>query len=131
MIAPQVPTITKNVTQTSVDAGTGDWTVTYDVTVTNPDPAVATTYSLSDELPFASGVTVNAVVTSSDTAPSVTWDGLTDTAVATDVVLPAAATHTYTVTATADLGTLDPESATATASSTRVKRAQDSATSPG
>ena len=107
------PTVTKSVTSTTVDVN-GVWTIVYDIQVTNPDATYSTRYSLDDRLQFATGVTIDsAQIDSSDGSPSATWDGLTDIAVVTGQALPAAATHHYTVTVTADPGAFDAESAAA------------------
>lgn len=107
------PAISKRVTSTTVDAD-GMWTIVYDVAVTNTDATYSTRYSLDDDLQFAAGVSIDsAEVTSSDATVSPSWDGQSDTAVSTNVPLPAATTHNYTVTVTADPGAFDTESAAA------------------
>ncbi|WP_325483452.1 hypothetical protein, partial [Microbacterium sp.] len=104
------PVISKRVISTTVDAN-GVWTIVYDVAVTNPDATYSTRYSLDDELQFAAGVSIVAAeVASSSAAVSPSWDGQSDTAVSANVPLPAATTHTYTVTVAADPGAFDTES---------------------
>lgn len=108
-----MPEVTKRVISTALN-GDGDWTIVYDIAVKNPDATYSTRYSLQDELRFAEGVTVlEAEVTSSEVTVSNAWDGEADTAVTADQALPAATTHTYTVTVLADPGAFDAESAAA------------------
>lgn len=108
-----MPTITKDVVSSSVD-GDGDWVVEYEIAVTNEHAQYSTRYSLADELRFAAGSTVEAAdVTSTDAAVSPAWNGGSDPTVASNVALPAATTHRYTVAVTVDPGTVDPESALA------------------
>lgn len=107
------PEITKRVVSTAV-AVDGTWTVVYDIEVTNPDATYSTRYSLEDQLQFAAGITVlDADITSTDAAPSGTWNGGSDTSVTVGQALAAATTHTYTVTVLADPGVFDAESAAA------------------
>lgn len=107
-IIPQpTPVVTKTVRETSVDAITGDWVIVYDIVVTNPDAGFVTSYDLSDELQFGAEITVvTADIESTDVAVSATWNGDVETIVATDVALPAAAGHTYTVTVVASPATI-------------------------
>lgn len=98
VLAQPTPQITKSVTATEIDSVTGDWTLTYSITVTNPSAEYSTAYDLDDELQFGDGIAVaSATVASPDATTSATWDGLGDTAVVADIALPAGAIHTYTV----------------------------------
>ncbi len=107
------PAISKRVVSTTVSVD-GVWVIQYDITVSNPDDTYSSRYTLDDELQFAGGVTVvDAEVTSSDSTVSPTWNGQSDLRVVTNEALPAAATHTYSVTVTADPGAFDTESAAA------------------
>lgn len=108
-----MPEISKSVRSSAVDAE-GDWTIVYDIGVTNPDDQFSTRYTLQDELDLAPGVTViGADATSTDASASTTWNGSGDQVVATDVALPADTTHWYTVVVEVDPGELDAESALA------------------
>jgi LPXTG-motif cell wall-anchored protein len=88
----------------------GQWEVVYTLTVNNLLPG-ETTYDLEDELLFGDTVEVDyAEVTDFPDGVDVNedWDGLEDTVIATDVVLPgmndeAYAPHVYTVTVVADV----------------------------
>lgn len=97
-----VPTITKTV----VDGwpkqnADGTWEIAYDITVTS-DSDLDSVYSLTDELGFGAGISVeDATVTSGDASVDADWNGADHTTVATDVTLPGGATHTYRVTVTA------------------------------
>ena len=112
-VAP-LPEITKSVVSSSVD-GSGDWTIVYQIDVTNPDGTFGTFYDLDDELAFGAGSTVNSATVT--TAPaSVTpeaWDGAAATEIALDVPLAAGQTHRYQVTVVVDPDTLDAATAAA------------------
>lgn len=108
------PTITKSVTQTSIDSGTGYWTLVYDVAVTNPSAQFSTIYSLDDELQFAADATiVDATVGSAQATASAAWNGVSDIEVVAGQSLAAGATHHFTVTVTVDPAAVDVESAAA------------------
>lgn len=102
IVVQPTPDIHKTVTSTSIDGGSGDWTIVYEIVVTNPSSDYLTSYDLADELQFGDGITVvDAQVASVDETVSATWNGLSDTTVVTDIALPASAVHTYTVTVVA------------------------------
>lgn len=99
-IVPQpTPRIAKTVRSSSIDGTSGEWTVVYDVTVTNPSGDYSTSYDLADELQFGEGNTVLAAeVESTDATVSASWNGTTDTVVVADQVLASSAVHRYAVT---------------------------------
>ena len=111
-------TIVKNAQSVVQDTDTGDWTVTYTLDVTNPNPDNAITYDLSDDLRFPAGTAVNTVTVTPPAGVTVNpaFDGNADQVIATGVALPAGATHTYTlvvdVTITEPLPPADRECAT-------------------
>lgn len=102
--AQPTPTLTKNVTATSIDEVTGYWTVVYELTVRNPSPSLVTTYDLADEVQFGDGVTIvgTPIIESTDVAPDPDWNGQTNVAIVSGEPLAAGAVHTYTVTVVAD-----------------------------
>lgn len=114
-VAPlPTPQISKRVVQTSVDAGSGDWTLVYEIVVTNPSAQFSTVYNLVDELQFAVDATVvSATMTSTDAAVSAAWDGVAQTAAVGAQTLPAGASDVFTVTVVADPSAVDVESASA------------------
>ena len=93
--------------------GDNNWTVTYDVTVTNLDPDAndgvpvgPSQYTLTDSFDFGPGATVNSVtVTPNPDTLTVNgaFDGDGDTTLATDVLIEADGTHTYTITVDVDV----------------------------
>ncbi|MFC4554388.1 vWA domain-containing protein [Georgenia faecalis] len=86
----------------------GSWTVTYDVTVTNDNPALSASYDLTDTLEFGAGLTPTSARWERDgTADAGEWDlpGNLTAVLATDVTLPARTTHTYTVIVIAEVAT--------------------------
>jgi large repetitive protein len=83
----------------------GDWEIRYTVTVSTPAAtSLSTRYDLDDTLAFGAGSTV---VASSATGPAGVIAGWTGAApnveLADDVLLPAGASHVYTVTVRAEL----------------------------
>ena len=92
-------TVDKTAESAVQDTTTGDWTVTYTLDVTNPNPDDPITYDLSDELRFPAAATVNGVTVTPPAGVTVNagFDGDADQVIATGVALPAGATHTYTV----------------------------------
>lgn len=104
------PTVDKSVVSVSID-GSGLWSVTYDIVVANADIQFSTVYSLEDALAFAPEVAVSfASVTSSDATVNPAWNGASTTDIVTGQALPAAGSHTFRVSITADPSELDPES---------------------
>lgn len=101
-IALPTPLIAKTVESSSVDGVSGDWTIVYGITVTNPDAQYLTSYDLTDDLTYGAGITVvSAQATSPDATVSGTWDGAADTTLASGIPLPASAVHHFTVTVVA------------------------------
>lgn len=106
--APGKPTVTKTALDSTFDAATGRWGISYDVSVTNTS-GLTLSYTLTDEpeaLP--AGVTAAAwsaagpVITPADTGTgtrNAAWNGDTVTQLATGVI-PNGATHTYRVSTT-------------------------------
>ncbi len=108
------PTITKRVVSTSIDAGSGEWTIRYRIVVTNPSAEFSTVYDLDDELQFAAGAAVQSSTATSTEAPVLsTWDGTADPALVRGRMLAPAAVDTFEVTAVVDLGAVDTDSAAA------------------
>lgn len=95
------PQIDKQVTNVVSNAN-GTWTITYNVTVTNPSKFVGITYNLSDTLAFGGGITPSATATG-PSGPIAGWNGVGNTTLATGVALAKQSSHVYTVTATATL----------------------------
>jgi hypothetical protein len=105
---PGSPTVTKTIVSVVPGAGGGQWTVTYDVTVTNAT-GTQVSYSLTDQLGFPAGVTVtstsasrvtSALDGSGATAPQTIpgWTGTgTGTALASNQTLAAMSKDTYTL----------------------------------
>lgn len=114
-IAPlPTPTITKRVVQTSVDAGSGLWTLDYEVVVTNPSTEFSTVYTLDDALQFAADASIeSAVMTSTDAPVSAGWNGRTQTVAVAGQSLPAGGSDVFAVTVVVDASAIDPESAAA------------------
>ncbi|MBY5162498.1 DUF11 domain-containing protein [Salsipaludibacter albus] len=88
-----------------VEPGDASFTVTYDLVVTG-DSAVAEPYTVTDELLFGDGITVDAAtVTSTDGTVNGDWDGETVLEVTDGTQsLPAGDTHTYTVEVSGTVG---------------------------
>jgi Prealbumin-like fold domain len=107
-IPPAVdPTVAKTVTSTVQNAD-GTWTITYAVTVTQPPTGTANPsglsglYSLSDTLSFGAGITINTASWTGATTGTWPAPNTTTTAtLATDRVIAAGVTDTYTVTVNA------------------------------
>ncbi|WIM16447.1 MULTISPECIES: SpaA isopeptide-forming pilin-related protein [unclassified Microbacterium] len=110
-------TIDKQVTDGSpVQNADGTWTISYDIVVTNNSDTSTFIYSLADELQYGDGITPTAASWTGPDGTSGTFTLPAGTAtLATDAALPtsgdpqARATHTYTVTVTAEIadGTQD------------------------
>ncbi|MET0865504.1 MAG: DUF5979 domain-containing protein, partial [Nakamurella sp.] len=95
------PTIVKQlVGSPEWDPATGVWTVRYDIVATNPNPADAIPYTLTDTLGFPAGTEIRsatATLPEGVTPAEPPWDGTANTLIAQDVELPAGATHTFQV----------------------------------
>ena len=108
-----VATAAKTVAST-VENDNGSWTITYDLVVTNPDTALAATYSLSDTPGFGTGMTITgATVTMPDGTAGPAWDGSGTDILATDRPLAAGATETWTIALTATVAAAVPPADTA------------------
>lgn len=83
------------------DTASGNWTVPYRITVTNPNAAAPVPYTLTDAIAFPTDVTVvSGAVTAAPagvTLADPAWNGSDRTMIAADVALPGGATHTYDV----------------------------------
>jgi hypothetical protein len=97
------PTITKTV-DSLVSNADGTWTVTYTVTVANPNKYQGLVYDLTDTLRFGAGIAATA--TASGPSPQAgAWNGVGSTVLADDVALAASSSHEYVVTAIATVPT--------------------------
>ncbi|WP_152187669.1 DUF7927 domain-containing protein [Georgenia satyanarayanai] len=99
---PVAPTVEKTAGDL-VDNGDGTWDVSYTIDVVNPDADQAVSYDLSDAFDVVEGVDILDATVERDGTVYDDWDGVTETQVVSGVLLPAATTHTYTVTATVSL----------------------------
>ena len=106
--AQPTPTVAKTVAAASINPVTGEWTINYAVTVTNPSSTLSTRYSLGDQLQFGTGITIVGIpdITSTSATPSEAWNGTTVTSVIVDEPLPAGAVHSYSVTVVANTVTV-------------------------
>lgn len=92
------PEITKELTAVTPN-GDGTYTATYEITVAGPEGA-AKVYDLNDELQYGESVAVvgQPTVTAPPlVTPNPTFDGTSDTLVASGVTIPPAGVHTYTI----------------------------------
>ena len=98
-------TIDKDFVSAVQNPGTGIWTVTYTLTVTNPNAADPVTYDLSDDIGYPAGVTVTGVaVTGPAGAPiNPSFDGNADQTITTDRTLAGGTSDVYTLVVTADV----------------------------
>src|SRR5690606_37640139 len=104
LCVPSVLELDKTTTGANQNAD-GSWTVTYDVVVTNA-ALFSGRYNLSDTLEYGAGITpTSASWALVGSTISGTWDlaAGTTTVLATDFLIPAGASHTYTVTVVADV----------------------------
>ncbi|QIG38593.1 DUF11 domain-containing protein [Microbacterium sp. 4R-513] len=94
-------TITKDVVPGyPVQNADGTWTIRYDIKVTNGSAFSTYTYNLADAFDFGGGITPSngAIISKpAGVTTSATWNGTTDTTIATGVALPGGQTHTYRV----------------------------------
>lgn len=95
------PTITKTVDSPAQNAD-GTWTITYLVTVTNPNQYAGLTYDLADTLAFGGTITTSATA-SGPSAQAATWNGAGNTVLADDTALAAGSSHEYTIVAIASV----------------------------
>lgn len=108
---PASPTVTKTAAAATQDPVTGHWTISYDITVAN-DSDIQLAYELSDTAAaLPSGVTgagdwavsgpVKVPADAGESTASATWNGA---GLLASGLLPAGATHTYTVTRVVSVG---------------------------
>ena len=98
-------TIQKDFVSAVQNPDTGIWTVTYDLSVTNPNTLDAVTYDLSDTIGFPAGVTVNSVTVTGPTGALVNpaFDGSADPVITTGRLLAGGASESYQLVVTADV----------------------------
>ena len=108
------PQIQKRVVSTSVDATSGEWTIGYEIVVTNPSSQFATSYDLDDDLQFAAGASiVDATISSTDASLESGWNGESAVAAVRGQLLPAGASDVFQVQVVVDPSAVDSESAAA------------------
>ena len=101
--ALQRATIEKDFVSAVQDPVTAIWTVTYTLTVTNPNAQDAVIYDLSDTIGYPAGVTVNAVTVTPPAGVTVNpaFDGGTDPVITTGRLLAGGASESYQLVVTA------------------------------
>lgn len=104
-------TLEKEISSGPTPIGNGEWTIEYDLTVTNTGGATGS-YDLSDLLRYGDGIVItdgpNVVQSPPGVTPESTWtgqgaEGAAENIIAADVALAAGADHTYRVSATVEL----------------------------
>ncbi len=103
-----VPGLTKSVLSQTQQAD-GTWVMEYEITVANPSGTAASLYTLEDDLALGDGMTVvgdPTVVGPAGVAVDADFDGDAEQVISEDILLPAAGSHTYTVTAVVDAGSV-------------------------
>lgn len=104
-----VPSLTKTVLSQEQQAD-GTWVVLYRIVVANPSGTSASSYTLDDRFALGDGIVLDAAPTivarPADVTVEPTWDGDGATTIAEDILLPAAGSHTYTVRAVIDSGSV-------------------------
>ncbi|SIN70021.1 prealbumin-like fold domain-containing protein [Agromyces cerinus] len=106
---PGLTTVEKELIGSPVLGADGDWTVTYEVTVTNQSDVHDQFYDLEDDLGFPEGVEIvsaDATTDAPDTGPGVDigdWNGDSETTLADDAPIAKSAVHTYTIVVVADV----------------------------
>ena len=110
--APEAPImgVTKSVLSQQQQAD-GTWVVLYRVAVANPSAVVAGRYDLEDEFDLGAGIALVGTpsVVAAPAGVTVnhgTWNGGTDATVSENILLGAGATHSYTVRAVVDAGSV-------------------------
>ena len=86
----------------------GTWAVVYRIDVQNPSATAASTYTLDDDLAFGSGISLlgDATVDLPAAVASTAWNGHNSADIVSDLLLPAGGSHSYTVRATVDAGSV-------------------------
>lgn len=89
----------------------GTWEVLYRIQVANPSGTIAGRYDLEDEFELGAGIAVvgSPTIVASPSGVTVNhagWDGAADATVSENILLGAGATHTYTVRAVVDAGSV-------------------------
>lgn len=101
---PGRTTVTKELVGTPERGDDGNWTVTYEVVVTNESDTQDQYYDLEDDLGFPAGVEILTAVATNDAGVDTTgWNGDSETTLADDVPILASAVHTYTIVVVADV----------------------------
>ena len=103
-----VPGLTKSVLSQTQQAD-GTWVMVYEITVANPSGTSASLYTLADDLALGDGMTVVGTPTVDGPAGvpiDADFDGGAEQVISEDILLPAAGSHTYTVTAVVDAGSV-------------------------
>ncbi|PJJ73234.1 putative repeat protein (TIGR01451 family) [Diaminobutyricimonas aerilata] len=104
-----VPGLTKSVLSQDQQAD-GTWEVLYRVTVANPSATSASTYTLDDEFALGEGIVLDeapqVVALPAGVTAEPDWNGADATTISEDILLPAAGSHTYTVRAIIDSGSV-------------------------
>ncbi|MGH3492357.1 MAG: hypothetical protein ACRDQ1_03840, partial [Sciscionella sp.] len=97
---PSLPAVhvTKSVTSTTQNPD-GTWTIDYVVKVTDPG-TLASMYNLSDTLRYGGGISIDSASVTGPGASN-TWDGVSDTTVATGRYISASSSVDYAVSVTA------------------------------
>lgn len=99
--------VTKQLVGSPVRGGEGNWTVTYEVVVTNESTAHDQYYDLDDDLGFPAGAEIVSATATNDAGLDTTaWDGDTDTKLADDAKILKSAIHTYTMVVVTDVNSI-------------------------
>lgn len=103
------PGLTKTVLSQAQQAD-GTWELTYRVVVANPSNTAASRYTLDDALALGDGIAVvgdpTIVARPAGATVDPDWDGQGATTITENLLLPAGGSHTYTVRAVLDAGSL-------------------------
>ncbi|WP_157432122.1 prealbumin-like fold domain-containing protein [Agromyces italicus] len=101
---PGRTTVTKELIGIPVRGDDGDWTVTYEVVVTNESDTQDQYYDLEDDLGFPAGVEIVSAEATNDAGFDTSgWNGDTETTLADDAAILKSAVHTYTIVVVADV----------------------------
>ncbi|MFE6963864.1 DUF5979 domain-containing protein [Agromyces sp. NPDC057679] len=101
---PGRTTVTKELVGSPVRGDDGDWTVTYEVVVTNESATQDQYYDLEDDLGFPAGVEIVSATATNDAGfDTSAWNGDSETTLAEDAVILKSAVHTYTIVVVADV----------------------------